>query len=303
MNFSSSQLVRLLGTWTPVDAKASRQDFAEQMAQWLNVADAMALHSTHQSMASRAGVPTMLAPAAQREQATAWVAEVQRVRADLLVGFQGLTSGASGASSTRTARTSATQARLSRTVVSTRPAPASAANMLAGDEIAATFAHHHQRYLDQQRRMALRVDALRVQLRQALTQASGPLAQLAMLDAVMDRALGAREQKLLAGVPQFLEKRFEQLRLQHLPESRTPTASEPDSAVPAQAKPPPTSTPAIWLRLFAQDMEATLRAELDVRLQPVLGLLDALTAHCNALRGQPASSSSPQNAFKTPLQA
>ena len=304
MNFSSSQLVRLLGTWTPVDAKASRQDFAEQMAQWLSVADAMLLHSAHQSMPSRAATWPTQAPAAHAlhtAQAQALVAEVQRVHGDLLAGFQGLNTRSPGATASARSRTTGLASRSGRMVAAQRPVASFKAVMPANDEAQATFPPHHQRYLDQQRRMALRVDALRVQVRQVLTQASAPLAQLAMLDAVMDRALGGREQKLLASVPGFLEKRFEQLRLQHL--SGPPAANEPDRAAPAAATTPSSSgLPALWLNLFEQDMQAALRAELEVRLQPVLGMLDALNTHCKALSGQSAGISV-SNAFKTPSQA
>ncbi len=35
-------------------------------------------------------------------------------------------------------------------------------------------------------------------------------------------------------------------------------------------------TPAAWLAIFGQDLKAALLAELDTRLQPAEGLLDAL---------------------------
>ena len=269
-----------------MEAKASRQDFAEQMAHWLNVADAMSVHSTHQAMHSIAGTQTLQAHATQVEQAKGELeAAVQRVRVDLLAGFQGKNVGVSGSSATRTLHTKTPHNRLSAVAVPIIPPTfPNTATVLVGDGVDVTFPLYHQRYLDQQRRMAQGISGLRIQLRRVLTQTSAPLAQLAMLDAVMDRSLGSREQKLLASVPLLLEKRFAQLRQQ----DTNPTSN---------------GQPAMWLNLFEHDMQVTLRAELDVRLQPLLGLLDALTTHCNALRGQSASSSPPQNAFKTPLQA
>lgn len=118
----------------------------------------------------------------------------------------------------------------------------------------AEFAPHHQRYLDQQRRMELAIDALREHLRQVLTRTSTRLAQLAALDAVWDRMLGGREQKLLAGVPAHLKARLQDLR-----------RAEPDG----------------WPPLFEHDFQQTLRAELELRLQPATGLVEALTQEPN----------------------
>jgi hypothetical protein len=118
----------------------------------------------------------------------------------------------------------------------------------------AEFAPHHQRYMDHQRRMEMAVNALRGHLRQTLTQTSSRLAQLAALDAVVDQTLGGREQKLLAGVPAFLKTRFQQLR-----------KAEPEG----------------WPPLFEHDFQQTLRAELELRLQPATGLVEALTQEPN----------------------
>ena len=66
--------------------------------------------------------------------------------------------------------------------------------------------------------------------------------------------MGGREQKLLAGVPAFLKTRFQQLR-----------KAEPEG----------------WPPLFEHDFQQTLRAELELRLQPVTGLVEALTQDTN----------------------
>lgn len=118
----------------------------------------------------------------------------------------------------------------------------------------AEFAPHHQRYLDHQRRMEMAIDAFRSHLRQTLTQTSTRLAQLAALDAVMDQMLGGREQKLLAGVPAFLKTRLQHWR-----------KAEPER----------------WPPLFEHDFQQTLRAELELRLQPATGLVEALTHEPN----------------------
>lgn len=116
------------------------------------------------------------------------------------------------------------------------------------DEAAADYALYHQRYLDLQRRMEMAIDALRGHVRQTLARQSPRLARLAALDAVLDPMLGGREQQLLGTVPGHLKHRFEQLR----------RAADAD-----------------WRPRFAADVQQALLAELDLRLQPVLGLVEA----------------------------
>lgn len=123
----------------------------------------------------------------------------------------------------------------------------------------AGFPVYHRRYLGHQRRMQTAIDSLRGRARQALAAASPELARLALLDGGMQQLFGAREQKLLAQVPLFLKERFERLHRQ-----------EPDAsgAVPL---------PLAWYDTFRRDVQEALLAELETRLQPVLGMIDALT--------------------------
>jgi len=111
------------------------------------------------------------------------------------------------------------------------------------------FGTIHQRYLDQQRRMETGIGAFRAHVRQALAAASPRLARLAALDATLDQLIGGREQRLLSGVPAFLKARFEQLR-------QTPSDA--------------------WPAVFEQELRQALLAELDLRLQPVTGMIEAL---------------------------
>jgi len=71
---------------------------------------------------------------------------------------------------------------------------------------------------------------------------------------VVDQMLGGREQKLLAGIPALLKNRFQQLRK---------------------------AQPQDWPPLFELDFQQTLRAELELRLQPVTGLVEALPEEPN----------------------
>jgi Protein of unknown function (DUF3348) len=122
----------------------------------------------------------------------------------------------------------------------------------------AGFPAYHRRYLGHQRRIQAAIDSLRARARQALAAASPEMARLALLDGTLQQLFGAREQKLLAQVPLFLKERFERLHRQ-----------EPDEtgAVPL---------PLAWFDTFRRDVQEALLAELETRLQPVLGMIDAL---------------------------
>lgn len=117
-------------------------------------------------------------------------------------------------------------------------------------ELLAPFRLHHSQ---QQRGIAVRVAGLRERLRAQLLQTgSARLTQLAQLDAVFDRALAERQQQALAGLPGLL---FGSRASAH------------------QARDPRGVLAAVWA-----DLLQLLDAELSDRLQPVLGLIEALQA-------------------------
>jgi hypothetical protein len=131
---------------------------------------------------------------------------------------------------------------------SAEPAPegVSLADLLAPYRL-----HHSQ----QQRSMAARIGTLRERLRPHLAESSGALARLAQLDALLERATLGPERERLASLPALLTRRAERHH-----------AADPRG----------------WRARFWADLQRALRAELDLRLQPVLGLIDAL--HDDAAR-------------------
>ncbi len=100
-----------------------------------------------------------------------------------------------------------------------------------------------------QRAMAAAIGPLRAQLRGLLATTSAAGAHLAALDATLEAALGEREHHSLAGVVPRLERHFQQLQQAQAPH---------------------------WRDNFHQTLQQVLLAELDLRLQPAQGLLDAL---------------------------
>lgn len=135
-----------------------------------------------------------------------------------------------------------------------------------GADATVDYTVFRQRYLHLQRAMQAATGNLRGRLRDRLAQQSAELARLADVDAVMELALSPREQTLLASVPALLGEHFERLR-----------QAEQSALADAQAsEAPPTARPGAWLDVFRKDMQSVLLAELDVRFQPVEGLLAAL---------------------------
>jgi len=113
-------------------------------------------------------------------------------------------------------------------------------------DLLAPFRLHHAQ---QQRSIAARVASLRERLRPRLAEASGALGRLAQLDALFERALAEQARARLAGLPALLPRRAEAHQA---------------------------ADPRRWRLRFWADLQRALRAELDLRLQPVLGLIEAL---------------------------
>lgn len=124
------------------------------------------------------------------------------------------------------------------------------------------YAVYRQRYLTLQQTMETAIGNLRARLRVALSARGPGMAKLATVDAVMERVLGAREQSLLGTVPSMLEPHFQRLR-------------QAEAAALAAGQ-PAAVRPGAWLGVFRKDMQSVLLAELEIRWQPVEGLLAAL---------------------------
>lgn len=241
--FSGSTLVRLLARLTDIDVADSKRSFADRLSQWLGWTDAITLSSVLNGDISMEPAAAVRAPRADDE------AECRRIRAALVAA------------------------------INEEPTPArNAATGTTTD-----FAPWRRRYIARQQAMETHIAALRKRLRATLAGQSPAMAQLAALDAVMERALGAQEQRLLATVPGLLEKHFRRQVQAEKAESAADLAGLEDSEGKADEG---VEAPAIetgiaarhgaWQKAFGKDMQSVLLAELEIRLQPVEGLLQAL---------------------------
>ncbi|RZL64096.1 MAG: DUF3348 family protein [Variovorax sp.] len=123
------------------------------------------------------------------------------------------------------------------------------------------FPPFRRRYHARQQAMATSIAPLRERLRQTLAARSPAMARLAGIDAVMEQVLGEQEHRLLGTVPTFLEKYFKRLRQDAAP-ADGPAVSDVDA----------------WRATFSEALRSVWLAELEIRLQPVDALVDALRA-------------------------
>ena len=272
---SGPALVRLLARLANVEVAESRQSLSDRLSQWLGWTDAIALSSALN------GNPPAVAAGA-RTFGRAEEEECVRVRASLVKAIAGDSVFA------------ATRRRVHSS---------SSVHNLAADA-PVDYAEFRQRYLAIQQSMETGVGNLRGRLRGMLAAKTPAMARLAVVDAVMERALSERERSLLAAIPGLLAGHFERLREaaqkgqveggdgghgDHGGDggeasvagavSGVGADARMDAGAKAEVKAGASATPLApnaWLDIFRKDMQSVLLAELDVRLQPVEGLLAAL---------------------------
>jgi len=238
--------IRRLAELNDAPAAASKEVFAGRLSRWFDWTDAISLSGALACPPGQAREPGAGAAALDDDER-----EFVRVRAAL--------AGLARANAGRSA-----PARASRPAVVVADAPAAPA---------ADFAPHRRRYVAAQQAMETQVAALRTRLRERLGAASPELARLAALDAVMEQVLGRRERALLATVPRWLERHFEQLARHDAGERAAAPGATPGRATMPGSTP---ARPGGWEDVFRQRLAGVLLAELDLRLQPVEALLQAL---------------------------
>lgn len=248
-NLHSSTLLRCLADLAVVDAVEPGNAFAEKLGLWIHFTDAITLSAVHNdSMAS----PPKMQPEIQREQHeqqfSARVAagiEFDRIQTSLVHSIMESCSLNPGK----------THIKL--------PTPTLELPL----DLAAAYAPYRRFYEAHQRDMEPRVQALRNHVREALAKTSPKLRKLAGLDAALEKILRDRERQLLSKVPALLKKRFEQLFKAH--QKRLADTRQADNpATWAQA--------GGWLARFCHDMQMLLLAEVEFRLQPAMGLIEAI---------------------------
>ena len=237
----SSELLRFLGSLGMADAAADIGDVGQSLGDWLDFRQAIAL---------QAFIGTVDDPATVPAQPTARVdAVVLRRRFNEV-------------------RTALEQSILKGTV----PALGLVRIELPFAELdhpidPKTAFDPFRRYCTgHQRQMENIIRSLRAQLRSMLDKGTTAHRQLSTLDAIFENVLHPRESRLLSKIPTQFEKRFAKSLKQHM--KALTEAADADEPAPRTTA---------WLAPLCEDMRNALLAELDLRLQPILGLIEALT--------------------------
>lgn len=145
------------------------------------------------------------------------------------------------------------------------------------------FEPYYRFYAFHQREFESKIQTLQLKIRDAVSGMSVELAQLAVLDEAVRDMLSMHIRKYLAVVPQLLGKRFDCL-LQEYRQLQAEAGPEAAVEQPAEEILQAWTRPNGWLGRFLKDMQGVLLAELELRLLPVLGLVEAV--HERAGRGR-----------------
>jgi hypothetical protein len=113
------------------------------------------------------------------------------------------------------------------------------------------YSRYHRFYAAHQRDLDIKVPNLHSQIRDLVSGLSPEMAQLAQLDEALTETFLLRTRKFLNTVPRLLGVHFENL---------AQTAGGHSD---------------VWLDQFCRDMKSVLLAEIEVRLMPVLGLVES----------------------------
>jgi hypothetical protein len=263
----SASLVRFLTENALLAPARQAEDVGQKLGDWLGFRQAIALHAVLPPDTASAAPPVPLPAHVQRMALIApeaLVKHVDKVRAQLV---ESITRGAPAGSGL---------ARIDM------PAPV----LDAPVEIKTAFEPYRRFVAAHQRQMDGTLRTLRNQLRLQLSQRGSAGQQLAALDAAFENCLAEREAALLAKTSKLLEKRFVQALKAHMQAQALATEAA-DSMVDAtddidltDTTPidTPKADPSTWLMPLRQTLRQALLAELDTRLQPTLGLLEALTS-------------------------
>jgi hypothetical protein len=243
--FNSPRLVRMLSAMGAPASSANtveRASFAERIGRWIALTDAIVLGRVLTKPIRESAVSVEALPAIEAAL-HALKARLARLR-DALPGAQ------TGGGSVLHGRI-----RL--------PTPPSGVD----GEDSIDFTPYRHYYLAQQREMEANVGQLRTAAHDALQHLTPAAQALQELDAALQAALAERERSLLAGIPRLLERRFEALRAAYRQQATgAPQADETSARI----------APESWLNAFRSELLAVQEAELELRLQPVSGLMETL---------------------------
>jgi hypothetical protein len=224
-----------------LDAAEPGNGFAEKLGVWIHFSDAITLSAVHSdSVAS----PPKMQHAQHAAARGAAAAEFDRIQTLLVNSITRSCSSNPGKSHIKL------------------PVPAFDLPL----DLKAAYAPYGRFHEAHQRDMEMSIQPLRVNVRAALAKVSPTLRKLAELDAMFEKILRDRERQLLSKLPMLLKQRFAHLFNAHQQKLvETQQADNPAGWTQAGG----------WLARFCNDMQMLLLAEVELRLQPTMGLIEA----------------------------
>ncbi len=247
--FTSPALVRLLAAHALVGASGDGLDIAERISPWLDTFDAIGLQSSLQAIRGLRE-PIALRRGERAPRASQLQADAQRTRDTLAhaIAQEVLLVTLPGDPLAELQRRRGGQAGAAPTAQS------------RADAVAAAYQHRH---LELQRQMEQLITPLREHVRHSVSRVSPRLRQLAALDEALQNVMFKRELALMP-VTATLSAR----RLAHWREAQAGEEACDDLVRARQ--------PGGWLHAFEQEWRQALTAEAELRMEPVMGLIEAL---------------------------
>lgn len=240
-----TRLVRFLADLAVADSAISHRNFAERLGRLVNFSDSMKLSEIHEKLASFSFEPIPVRTQTLRE-------EVVRVRMSLVQSIA--KSFVPGAESGHLKMPSL--------------------NAEVSLDKLATFDPYHRLYASHQREFEYKIQSLQLRVSDEVSGVSPELAKLAVLDESVRDILSAYTRKNLAIIPRLLGKRFDFLLQEYTSLQDKSDAHSNDNQSDEEVVNMWTQ-PNGWLGRFLNEMQGLLLAELELRLLPVLGLIEA----------------------------
>ncbi len=259
-----SRLVRLLSGFHPTVSEAPAGNFADKLGQLMGLQGSIILALAHDELGAMVFNPAGLAPQAAAKSVKD---EFLQARTALVRSIaMGFVPGGGGIKD-KLPTAEGLHAHFKLTGVY-EPA------LMGRTKIHRTaFEPFGKFYTARQRELENRIRQLRLNIGRAIEGISPELAKLSRLDATFGRVLAEHTRELFTVVPKLLEKRFGSLLDEHRQElPSVPTAPDLEQWL----------QPGGWLFRFCGEMRELLLAELEVRLQPLLGMIDSLPAEAGA---------------------
>jgi hypothetical protein len=251
LGLNDTRLVRLLTDLAVFDMAFPPKNFAERLGGAINFGDSMRLASFHDELREMIYEPSPTSIGRLQE-------EVLRVRSALVLAVVESFTPHRGS------------ARLKLPTIEAGVPP----------DQSTAFEPYHRFYAAHQREFESEIHALQLRVRGLACGFSAELGQLTAMDEAMRSIFSMHTRRSLALIPQLLGKRFAFLLQEHRSHEQK-SGDEVNGDQPKEGVLDGSTQPDGWLDEFYEEMQELLLAELELRLMPVLALVEAVDEEVN----------------------